>query len=121
VTFRTAAIDDQPGRNDWVIGTMDVYDRGSAQSYRYSCLVNFNNGQIRSVEIDAGQGQPDYRDRGDRRQFRSPQEQDCERAVVDRLRRDRYSNIDIEAFQGDQQGRGNWIAGSVRAPSTGTT
>lgn len=115
VTFRTASIDNQPGRHDWVIGTVDIYDRGVPQGYRFSCQIDFGSGQVRSAEIETGQGgQYGYRGQGDRRQYRSSEEQACEKAVSDRLWRDRYSNIDIE-FHPSRQDRANRITGSVRA------
>ena len=54
VEFLSTRIDDNPGRNDWVIGTIDVF-RGrdfSEGRYRFSCSVNFDNGQVRSAEIE---------------------------------------------------------------------
>ena len=45
--------DDNPGRNDWVVGTFDARRRfGRTQTYRFSCSVNFNNGRVRAVDID---------------------------------------------------------------------
>ena len=55
VEFLNTRIDDNPGRNDWVIGTIDVF-RGrdfSEGRYRFSCSVNFDTGQVRSAEIDS--------------------------------------------------------------------
>jgi hypothetical protein len=46
-------IDDNPGRNDWVIGHIDVHPNRPGQVYGFSCSVNFDNGRIRSAEIDA--------------------------------------------------------------------
>lgn len=53
VEFRRTVIDDQPGRNDWVIGILDVYSRrGPRDSYRFSCSVNFDTGRVRSADIE---------------------------------------------------------------------
>jgi hypothetical protein len=59
VEFLNARIDDNPDRNDWVIGTLDVI-RGQDMSegrYRFSCSVNFDNGQVRTAQIDAKRAQ----------------------------------------------------------------
>jgi hypothetical protein len=54
VEFLNTRIDDNPGRNDWVIGTIDVF-RGrdfSEGRYRFSCSVNFDTGVVRTADID---------------------------------------------------------------------
>jgi hypothetical protein len=53
IEFRRVAIDDQPGRNDWVLGSLEVVRRnGPRDVYRFSCSVNFDTGKVRSAEID---------------------------------------------------------------------
>jgi hypothetical protein len=53
IEFRRTAIDDNPGRSDWVIGTFDaIRDNGRFQSYRFSCSVDFDNGRVRSADFD---------------------------------------------------------------------
>ena len=51
--FLRTTIDDQPGRNDWVVGTLEVR-RGAdrREVYRFSCSVNFDTGLVRSAEIE---------------------------------------------------------------------
>jgi hypothetical protein len=54
VEFLNTRLDDNPGRNDWVVGMIDVF-RGrdfSEGRFRFSCSVNFDNGQVRSAEIE---------------------------------------------------------------------
>ena len=54
VEFLSTRIDDNPGRNDWVIGMIEVF-RGrdfSEGRYRFSCSVNFDTGQVRSADIE---------------------------------------------------------------------
>jgi hypothetical protein len=53
IHFLRTRIDDNPGRNDWVIGSIDVHPNRPGQVYNFSCSVNFNNGRVRSLEIDA--------------------------------------------------------------------
>ena len=53
IVFRTTAIDDNPGRNDWVVGMLEVQGRrGPSDVYRFSCSVNFDTGMVRSAAID---------------------------------------------------------------------
>jgi hypothetical protein len=51
--FRRTMLDDNPGRRDSVLGTFSVR-RGNdrEQIFRFTCSVNFDNGQIRSAQID---------------------------------------------------------------------
>ena len=47
VEFLNTRIDDNPGRNDWVIGMIDVLRGPNGQErFRFSCSVNFDNGQV---------------------------------------------------------------------------
>jgi hypothetical protein len=65
VEFLNTRIDDNPGRNDWVVGVIDVF-RGRNNwdgRYRFSCSVNFDTGQVRSVEIDSRRYDRNWRDR----------------------------------------------------------
>jgi hypothetical protein len=117
VEFRSTSIDDQPGRADWVVGTFDSIGRGNQQErYQFSCAVDFDTGQVRSAEIQPsgnnrwGNGVPG----NDRRAF-SREEQQCERAVSDRLRSDRYSNPEVDAFNSSATGRPNVVDGVARA------
>jgi hypothetical protein len=57
IDFRRTTIDDNPGRNDWVIGTFDIR-RGNnrVDTYRFSCSVNFDTGRVRSADIQPMRG-----------------------------------------------------------------
>lgn len=60
VEFRDTRLDDGPGRNDWVIGAIDIF-RGRDEwegRFRFSCSVNFETGYVRSADIE-----PTRRDR----------------------------------------------------------
>jgi hypothetical protein len=53
IAFRKTALDDNPGRRDWVTGLLDIrrgYDRDEV--FRFSCSVNFDTGEVRSAQID---------------------------------------------------------------------
>ena len=64
VEFLNTRIDDNPGRNDWVVGVIDVFRGrdGWDGRYRFSCSVNFDSGQVRSVEIDSRRYDRNWRD-----------------------------------------------------------
>jgi hypothetical protein len=51
--FLRTAIDDNPGREDWVIGSVDVHRGPREEQYGFSCSINFDNGQVRTAELDA--------------------------------------------------------------------
>jgi hypothetical protein len=53
IDIRNIAIDNNPGRNDWIVGDLAVRRRfGRQETYRFSCSVNFDTGQVRSTHID---------------------------------------------------------------------
>jgi len=64
VEFVNTRIDDNPGRNDWVVGVIDVFRgrNGWDGRYRFSCSVNFDTGQVRSAEIESRRYDRDWRD-----------------------------------------------------------
>jgi len=46
-------MDNNPGRNDWVLGDLAVRRRfGRQDMYRFNCSVNFATGQVRTAHID---------------------------------------------------------------------
>ena len=52
INFRGTALDNNPGRQDWVMGMFDVRrSPGRDETYRFSCSVNFDTGQVRSAQI----------------------------------------------------------------------
>jgi hypothetical protein len=47
------SMDNNPGRNDWVLGDLAVRRRfGRQDVYRFNCSVNFATGQVRTAHID---------------------------------------------------------------------
>lgn len=115
VYFRDIRIDDNPGRNDWVIGRVDVRRYGREDRYRFSCSVNFDNGVIRSAELQPVEG---YRERSyEGGAFASDRAmENCRSAVRDRLRSDGYGPVEFRSMNvDDRPGRSDWIVGTVRA------
>ena len=58
VNFRQTNIDNNPGRNDWVVGTVAIKTSRwrPSEVYRFSCSVDFSTGRVRSAHI----GVPNY-------------------------------------------------------------
>jgi hypothetical protein len=53
IEFRRTALDDNPGRRDWVTGTFDaIRGSGRVQLFRFNCSVDFDNGRVRSADFD---------------------------------------------------------------------
>jgi len=52
IHFNRTSLDDQPGRNDWVVGTLDVHRGRGEERFRFSCSVNFDTGRVRSADLD---------------------------------------------------------------------
>ena len=118
IAFRKTALDDNPGRQDWVTGILDIrrgYDRD--ETYKFSCSVNFDTGQVRSAQIDPidrDQYRPGAGD-GDRSSAKVAMDS-CQRAVEDRVRRDGYQHVDFVSIHvDDRPGRNDWIVGTARA------
>jgi hypothetical protein len=118
IAFRRTTLDDNPGRQDWVVGIADVrrgYDRDEA--YRFSCSVDFDSGRVRSAELEPMAGgwyRPGYGDRGASSNLQAMES--CERAVEERVRRDGYQHVDFLQINVENRPGGNdWIVGNVRA------
>jgi hypothetical protein len=54
IDFQRTVMDDNPGRNDWVLGNFAVTRRfGRQDFYSFSCSVNFDTGRVRSADFRA--------------------------------------------------------------------
>jgi len=63
VDFPRTSMDDNPGRNDRVVGELAVHKRfGRQDIYRFDCSVNFDTGAVRAARIDQFErsNYPDY-------------------------------------------------------------
>lgn len=117
ITFRRTALDDAPGRGDWVIGTFGVrrgYDR--EESYRFSCSVNFDSGRVRSAQIDSAE----TRGYSNMAPGNAPPgnlaTQSCQRAAEQRIRADGYERVDFGFVNvDDRPGRNDSVVGAARA------
>ncbi|MDP9171323.1 MAG: hypothetical protein M3N54_11950 [Acidobacteriota bacterium] len=119
VRFRQTNIDDQPGRNDWVVGTMEVRRQSQPdQVLKFSCSVDFADGRVRSAQIDPFYqegGAPRGPDQGGGRGMRVAAIQNCERAVQEKITGDGYGRIDFGSVNfDDRPGRNDWVMGDFR-------
>jgi hypothetical protein len=125
IDFRGTALDDNPGRQDWVMGMFDVRrSPGRGETYSFSCSVNFDTGQVRSAQIGARERL--YGGRGfgggPGRRFTTQQAvQVCESSIRQQAeRRFRTQSIDFRGTAlDDNPGRQDWVMGmfDVRTPS----
>jgi len=112
VNFGRIRMDDNPGRNDWVVGNVDVRRGGRDIEYPFSCSVNFDNGRVRTAQIDA----PSNRGSGYAGRSMVDREMDtCREAVRDRLGGGRVEfgdmNVDSDGdtVRGGARGREGWV------------
>jgi hypothetical protein len=113
VEFLDGQIDDQPGRNDWIIGRINMFGGGRPEQMRYSCSVDFQSGRVRSAMVEPMEG--GYR-RGDSEAGANRAISTCQRAAEDRMRRDGYNRVEFTSTRmDDQPGRNDWVIGTARA------
>ena len=117
IAFRRTAVDENPGRRDWVIGVFDVRRFGRQETYRFSCSVNLDSGRVRSAQFEPMEGggyRPGYSDSN--ASASSQAMESCQRAVEQRLRRDGFGRVDFRSINLDNRpGRNDWIVGTARA------
>lgn len=104
IQFRKLKADDNPGRNDTIMGVFDARRGNSRSTYRFTCSVNLANGRIRGVEISQGRGAAAGRDQATSA---------CQRVAGQRIRRDGYRNVQFGWVDTDR--RPNRIAGTATA------
>jgi hypothetical protein len=51
--LRTTIVDNNPGRQDWVMGSLDVHRGNHVEQYNFSCSVDFETGRVRTAQIDS--------------------------------------------------------------------
>ncbi|MBI4903149.1 MAG: hypothetical protein HY820_05900 [Acidobacteria bacterium] len=51
IRFDRVIPDNNPGRNDWIIGSVDARRRGDTDRFSFSCSVDFSSGRVRSVDV----------------------------------------------------------------------
>jgi hypothetical protein len=123
IDITAAGVDTNAGRRDWVAGTFT--DRSGSRrrenAYRFNCSVDYNSGQIRTVEIVRADGSPVQ---GVSTPYSTsvPQGQSgnaqilrvCQDAVVARTARDGYQNVSFSSTAVDNR-RADWVSGTFTA------
>jgi len=115
IEVNSVAADRGQGRREWVAGTFT--SRGGAMmrggEYRFNCLLDYNSGQVRTLEILRPDGslmtpggQPHYDQKAILRA--------CQDAVVARVGRDGYANANFAATQIDNR-RNDLVTGALTA------
>jgi hypothetical protein len=61
IHFERTMIDNNPGREDWVTGTLDIHRGPRGETYGFSCSMDFDSGRVRSAQLDPRPMQPDRR------------------------------------------------------------
>jgi hypothetical protein len=118
VDFHNARVDDQPGRNDWVLGDLEVHPGGRpVERYRFSCSIDLVTGQLRSAEIE---GAPPPMPARAALPPNSPAIPACQIAVQKRLQHDGYKHVSVGQMQVDNRpGSNDWIGGVATAQRRG--
>jgi hypothetical protein len=117
VAFVRTVLDDNPGRRDFVIGNFVARrSLGRTQNYRFTCAVNFNNGNVRNVEIQPLTGPSGFERSFGNTPGRARAVDSCQRSVQQRLRSQGFPNVDFSTIGMDNNpGRSDWIVGNARA------
>jgi hypothetical protein len=117
IAFLRTVLDDNPGRRDWVIGNFVARRAfGRTQNYRFSCAVNFNNGNVRNVDIQPLTGPSGFESAFGNPPGSERAIQSCQRSVQQRLRSQGFPNVDFSSIGLDNNpGRRDWIVGNARA------
>jgi len=106
INIRRINIDDEPGRNDWVIGMAEIWNRGHEEHLRFSCSVNFDTGRVRSAQFtptNVGSASRDVVAR---------EMDSCRDAVSERLSPGR---VEFGRMSIDNENRDDLVTGSVRS------
>jgi len=52
IHFDRTRMDDGPGRQDFVVGMIDVHRGNRGERFRFSCSVDFGSGRVRTATLD---------------------------------------------------------------------
>ncbi len=118
VAFRETRLDDNPGRRDWIVGTVAIRRMmGREEVYRFSCSVDFDNGRVRSAQIDRTQGGGNTPGFGQGNQGSNRRAvESCQGAVEERLRSTGFQRVEFVSINvDDRPGRNDWVVGKARA------
>lgn len=108
INFRQINVDDNPGRRDWVVGTIAVRRGWRDEQFPFSCSVNLDNGRVRQARIEGDGGY--NRSQGYAARDIPAREMDtCRSAVRDRIGEDRieFGPMNIDDRYGNDVVRGS--------------
>ena len=115
IEFLNTRIDDNPGRNDWVVGAIDVFrGQNREERLRFSCSVNFDNGQVRSVQLDPMESRDRQFDRAPR--FTTEQAVNVCQDSVRREATNRFRGRHVEFLSAridSNPDRNDWVVGTI--------
>jgi hypothetical protein len=110
IDFRILNADDNPGRNDTIMGSFDVRRGNLRDTYRFTCAINLANGMVRGVDISQGRDAAT----ADRYAGRDDATSACQSAAEQRIQRDGYRNVQFGSLNANNR-RNDRIAGTARA------
>jgi hypothetical protein len=118
IRFRQTSLDDNPGRRDWVNGTVEIRgNRQPDQLMHFSCSVDFQSGRVRSATMDPVNGQGGgFRGGPDQggRTGNSLAIENCERAAQQRVQQQGFDRVTLGTSRFDTD-RGARVMGDLRA------
>jgi hypothetical protein len=112
-----ANVDDQPGHNDWIYGTLTGRRGPSSENFSFACSVDFEGQRIGAVNVRPATDGYYGREGGGSRGFsREEASRACGDAVQERLRGDGYRDVRINGMDFDNRpGENDWIVGGLSA------
>lgn len=113
-------MDGEPGRGDWIYGTLSAQRGARVENFKFACSVDFQARRVGAVNVrvanDGYYGRDAERDRYSREgAFRA-----CREAVQERLRRNGYTDFNISRMDmDDRSGNNDSIVGGLAAQRDG--
>jgi len=116
------SIDDQPGHNDWISGTLTGRRGPYAENFSFACPVDLEARRVGDVNVrpanDGYYGRDGFRNKFSREQALSA----CTAAVQERLRRADYRGFQVTQIDlDDRPGDNDWVVGGLTARRGGFT
>lgn len=105
VNIRNIDVDNNPGRNDWIVGSVEVRRGWREEQHPFSCSVNLENGRVRQARIEGVGGN---RMGSASRDIQAREMDTCRSAVMDKVGGGRveFGSMNIEDRYGDDVVRG---------------
>jgi hypothetical protein len=112
----SAKMDGEPGRGDWIYGTVTGRRGPRMESFGFACSVDMDARRIGSVNLRPANDGFFGGDAGRNRFSREDALRACGDAVRDRLRQDGYTDFTIRRMNvDDRPGNNDWVVGGLSA------